>query len=64
MMQRIVLTVAALALLLPTDNQVGIGNIANIVGFVVAAAIVLVNWRSRSIAPIPSAAVNAADHRG
>ena len=63
--QRIVLTVAALALLLPTDNQVGIASIVNIVGFVVAAAIVLANWRSRSIAPIPSAAVNgAANHRG
>ena len=65
MVQRIVLTVAALALLLPTDNQVGIASIVNIVGFVVAAAIVLANWRSRSIAPIPSAAVNgAANHRG
>jgi len=65
MVQRIVLTVAALALLLPTDNQVGIASIVNIVGFVVAAAIVLANWRSRSIAPFPSAAVNgAANHRG
>ena len=63
MVQRIVLTVAALALLLPTDNQVGIASIVNIVGFVVAAAIVLANWRSRRIAPIPSAAVNAAANR-
>ena len=65
MVQRIVLTVAALALLLPTDNQVGIASIVNMVGFVVAAGIIVTNWRSRSIAPIPSAAVNAAaNHRG